>query len=130
MKNILILLNISITGILLVFLGFLIILNPRVLFETNQVELGTDPNLLSEIKAPGGALLAFGLLLCFSLVRSKIRTMALGSTAVFLLGYGFARIVSIAFDGMPAPSLVTAMVMEIGLGLVCLWAGVQTKENF
>ncbi|MEZ4678649.1 MAG: DUF4345 family protein [Caldilineaceae bacterium] len=55
------------------------------------------------------------------LIPQLTYTSTLIST-LFYLAYGFARMLSMAVDGQPTTSLVIVAVLEIGIGLVCLFA--------
>lgn len=71
---------------------------------------------LSEIRAPGGAVLAIGLLMVLGVFRSGLQRLALGASAATFLGYAFGRLVSFGLDGMPSIDLAIAGLVEFGLG--------------
>ncbi len=94
-----------------------------VAFEASAgIEVGSDPSLLSELRAPGGALLICGVAIALG---AFLRALTFTSTllgAMLYLGYGAARLVSLAVDGAPAPSLLMAMLLELAIGGMCLFA--------
>ena len=109
-----------VAGALLTLIGSLIIVAPVVFYATNDIELGADVNLLNELKAPAGMLLAAG---AFMLVATLVRGIADTATslaALIYLSYAGSRFVSITFDGMPSAGLVQAAALEGLIGLACL----------
>ena len=85
-------------------------------FASNAVNLGTDPNLLSEVRAPGGLLLDSGIvMICGAIMKSLLRAALLTGVVVFSM-YGVSRLVSILLDGMPSSSLIGALMIELIVG--------------
>ncbi len=102
---------------------------PVAMAAINGIELGGNVSLLNETRAPGGAILASGILVMLGAFVAKLTfTSALVSTLVYL-SYGLSRILSMAIDGMPAEGLVQVAVLEIVTGLVCVFALVKYREN-
>lgn len=109
-------------GSIAVAIGAGILLSPHAFFASNGIELGADPNQLSEVRAPGAALLVLGAgMLCGVWVRSWTQVATALGAAVYL-AYGAARLASMAIDGLPAGGLVGATVVELLLGVGCLLA--------
>ena len=118
-------------GLLAVGIGASILVAPASFHAGYGTDLGTDANLLSEIRAPGGALAVLGLLM---LVGAFVPSFALASTtiaAAVYLAYGLSRLVSIAADGMPAGALLGATALELILGalFVVLLARWRTPQK-
>ena len=96
---------------------------------TTGIELGIDVSLLNEIRASGGALLASGILIMLGAFVAKLTfTSTVVSTLVYF-SYGLSRILSMVIDGMPAEELVLAAVLEIAIGLACVFSLVKYREN-
>lgn len=124
LKTILFLSGLIVTGI-----GGVILLTPVAYFASNGIDLGGNITLLNEVRAPGGALLASGLLIVTGVFVPKLTfTSAVIATLVYL-SYGISRMLSIAIDGMPADALVTATIVEIVIGLVALFAVVTYRNS-
>ncbi len=79
-------------------------------------------SVMSETRAPGAALLAAGVLMLFAAVRPAYTRLALGTAALVYLSFGAGRLLSLALDGRPHPSLVIAMIVELALGAIGLLA--------
>lgn len=104
------------SGLLAVGFGAALLFFPAAMHANNGVDLGGNPSLLSEIRAPGGALLVTGVLIAAgAFFPSLTLASALISTS-FYFAYGFSRALSVALDGAPAAPLVKAMVAELVLG--------------
>lgn len=107
------------SGLIAIAIGASILFAPARFHATYGTELGTDATLLSEVRAPGGALLALGLLMLIGLF---VRSFTFASTtiaAAVYLAYGVSRLLSIAFDGVPDAGLVGAAAIELVLGAAC-----------
>lgn len=109
-----------VAGALLILIGTLILASPADFYASNDIELGANVNLVNELKAPAGLLLAAGLFMLGAIfVRSQADT-ALWLAALIYLSYAGARAASIAFDGVPAAGLVQAAAIEAIVGIACL----------
>jgi hypothetical protein len=113
--------SLVVAGLSAVVIGGTILFVPSPFFGSTGVELGDNPTLLSDIRGLGALLLAFGVVIAIGgFVRALAFTSALVG-AVLYLAYVFARVLSIAVDGMPGSSIVAALVAELVLGLACLF---------
>lgn len=110
------------TAPVVLVIGVSLLLVPHAMHRTNGVDLGSQASLLNEIRAPAGALMAFGLLMLGAIFRSAWRLFALRAGGLLLLSYGIARILSIALDGWPSFILIAAMVVELLAGASLLLA--------
>ncbi|MEM9998414.1 MAG: DUF4345 domain-containing protein [Bacteroidota bacterium] len=109
----------AVAGLVLIALGVAILVVPHAFFATNGIVLGSDPSLLSEIRAPGALLAGCGLLVLRGVVQRR-QTRSSLYVAVFVYGaFGAARLLSIALDGIPATSLLWATGIELGVAILC-----------
>jgi hypothetical protein len=102
-------------------IGALILTSPAAFYATNHIDLGNNASLLSEIRAPAGALFAYGLLIVIGAFVSQLTFTATLLATLLYLSYGFSRLAGMAIDGIPVQSLIWADAIEIGLGLLCLF---------
>jgi len=116
-----------ISGLIASGIGVAILFAPVAFYATYGIELGGDVSLLNEIRAPGAALLAIGILIISGAFVDKLAFTALVVSTLLYLSYGLSRVMSIAIDGMPAEGLVQAAVLEIVTGLVCVFALVKYR---
>lgn len=106
----------TVAGLVLAAVGSALLFAPEAMHGSNGVDLGGDASLLSEVRAPAGALLVLGVLVVAGAFVSRLTLpAAMIATAVYL-AYGLSRLLSLALDGIPAPGLVVAAGLEIALG--------------
>jgi len=118
-----------VSGLIATVTGGAILFMPVAFFATNGIELGSSISLLSETRAPGGALLASGILIMSgAFVANLTFTSAVVSVLVFL-SYGVSRILSMVIDGVPAEGLVQAAGLEIVIGLACVFVLIKYRDR-
>lgn len=108
-----------ISGSMLVFIGSMVLLNPLPFFAGNGVTLSSEPNLLSEIRAPGGLLMGTGLMVLLGAFRAGLRIPALALSTLVYGAYGSSRIFSLIVDGFPGSSLLGAAAIEMMFAGLC-----------
>lgn len=113
--------SLFISGLTAVGIGAAILTVPIAFHSTNGIALGDDTSLLSEIRAPGGALLTMGLFMLAGLIRARLVSFSLGIGAAIFLSYGLSRCLAIALDGWPDSGLVVATAFELLLGALCVF---------
>ena len=109
-----------VSGLLLFIVGTGILFLPHGFYESNGTILGSEPSLLSEVRASGGLLLVCGIVVLIAAFRSSMRRQALALSALVFLAYGLARLASMVLDGMPSSSLVISTGIEILVGALCV----------
>lgn len=110
-----------IAGLVAMIVGGSLLIIPEVVFASNGLVLDPEVSLRSEIRAPGGALLALGGLVTAGGFTPRLaRTAALVSTLLYL-SYGSARVLAMLMDGRPASGLVVAMGLEFVIGVASAW---------
>jgi len=109
------------SGLIGAGIGAGLLLDPVAFEASAGIVLGQDPNLLSEVRAPGGALFGLGVMILLGAFLPRLAfTSALVSTVVFG-SYGLARLLGVALDGAPGASLVAAMAVELLIAAFGLW---------
>jgi len=128
--------NSNVTKTILIFSGLIssgvggaILFDPVAFYATYDIELAGNISLFNEIRAPGGALLTSGILIMLGAFVDKLTFTSVVVSTLLYLSYGLSRILSMAIDGMPAEGLVQAAVLEIVLGLVCVFVLVKYREK-
>ena len=118
-----------ISGLIASVIGSAILFTPVAFYATYGVELAGNFSLLNEIRAPGGALLVSGILIMSGAFVDKLTFTAVVVSTLLYLSYGLSRVMSIAVDGIPAEELVQAAVLEIVIGLACVYALIKYREE-
>lgn len=129
MKNSIILkIILFVSGLLGVGIGAGILFVPELFHASSGIELGSNASLLSEIRAPGGALLATGLLVLSGAFINRLAFTAAVVSALLYGSYGLSRILSFSLDGMPHTVLVQAAALEIAVAVICTFALVKYRD--
>ena len=123
MKNAkLVKLALSLSGVTAIAIGGAILLVPAAFYATYGIELGSDANLGSDIRASGGALLTTGLLMLAGLVVPRFTFASIVIAAAVFLSYGLSRLAGVAMDGWPDSGLIWAGAFELAIAVVSLLA--------
>ena len=121
----------SVSGLLLLAIGGAILLVPHVFYASDGIVLGSDPSLLSEIRAPGGLLATSALLILAGTFRPNMRSLSVTLTVLIYGSFGLSRLVSLTLDGRPSDSLAIATVVELvvsAMGLIILFRQSGTRQ--
>ena len=134
MKRRLIFVFLFIAGLVLLAIGGGILLTPHAFHASNGIVLGNDPNLLSEIRAPGGLLVVSAVIILIGTMRPNWRQFSVVLTVLIFGSFGLARLVGLALDGMPSIGIIAATVIELvvaAIGLLILrhWFSAASKES-
>lgn len=120
MKRNMIRVLLCLSGALLFVVGMAVMFQPQMLFAADGAMFDTYPDLMSELRSPGGLLLASGIVIFLGAVRKNLSQLALMLSALVYGTYGVSRLVSMAFDGIPSTSLVVATGVELTVGILSL----------
>ena len=110
-----------ISGLIAIAVAGMIQISPVDFYATNNIDIAGNVNLLNEIRASSGALLAYGIFILIGVFIDQLRFTAIVLSTLLFLSYGLSRFVSVIVDGMPVDSLIGAGVIEILVGLFCLF---------
>jgi len=130
MKNSLVLkIVLFIAGLILAGIGTAELFTPIGFHATSGIILGDDTNLMNEIRAPGGALLASGLLVIAGTLFAALTFTSTVVATTLYLSYGISRVYSMAVDGMPGLTLLQATGLEFAIGLICAFTLLRYRET-
>ena len=115
-------LALAVAGLSAAGIGVAIVTVPRSFYAMYGIDLGTDPSLVNELRAPGANLLALGVIILGGIFNARLASLSAVLAVTIFPAYAFGRIVSMAIDGMPSSGLVDAVLIEIGIGGLCLAA--------
>ena len=108
------------SGLIAAGIAAMILFAPNAFYGGYGIEIGANVSLANELKAPAGVLLLAGLLMLAGVFRSEFAIPSLATATAVYLSYGLSRILSMAIDGVPHSGLVSAAVIEIAIGGICL----------
>jgi len=110
----------GVAGVSALGVGAAIVLAPHAFYAGYGVPLGSDPSLLSELRAPGAGLAAFGAVMLAGALRRAMREAATVAALCVFLGFPAGRLVGLAVDGVPSTGIVAALVFELAVAALCL----------
>ena len=112
----------SVAGITALGIGALILITPYPFYASYGIVLDTNPSLLSELRAPGAALTAFGAVMLAGIVRPALRQTAVVAALTVFLAFPAGRVLGLVVDGMPSSGILGALVLELVIAALCLVA--------
>lgn len=115
-------LTLGVSGASAVGIGLAILVAPQAFYASYGITLGADVNLLSELRAPAAGLAALGVLMLMGIWRTAWREISIGAAFTVYLAFPAGRIVGIIVDGIPAASVIGALMFELAIAALCLAA--------
>ena len=124
----------GLSGITGLGIGLFIALAPHAFYASYGIVLGQDPNLLSELRAPGAGLAVLGAIIFAGILRAAIAPASLAAALSVYVAFPVGRILGIVLDGMPANSIIGALAVELiiaGLLLVAFrpWRTIPFRQD-
>lgn len=118
---------IGLAGVIAALIGIAITVFPVAFYASYDVLLPTDPNLLSELRAPGANLAVLGLIMLAGAFKSHwFATARLIGIAVFF-AFATGRLISWGIDGTPNASILSALAIEVVMGVLLVLAKGRTN---
>ncbi|MEL6642671.1 MAG: DUF4345 domain-containing protein [Pseudomonadota bacterium] len=114
--------NLGISGITALGIGSMITLAPHAFYASYGIAVGDDPSLLSELRAPGAGLATLGIMMLLGIWRSSLAQLAVAATLIVFLAFPAGRFIGLAIDGMPSSGIIGALILEIAVAGLCLFA--------
>lgn len=114
--------SLGIAGITSLGIGAFILTAPHAFYASYGINLGRDPSLLSELRAPGAGLAAYGAVMLAGIAWPALRQAAVVAALTVFLAFPAGRILGLLIDGMPSGSILVALVLELAIAALCLFA--------
>ena len=121
-------LTLGAAGLTALGIGLGIAFAPHGFYASYGITLGSDPTLLSELRAPGANLAALGAVIFTGALRPAMARVSAALGALLFLAFAFGRLVGMVLDGWPGEGILTALVIEVVAGMLCLWV-LRTQER-
>lgn len=112
----------GLAGVTALAVGGVILAAPQAFHASYGIALGDDPNLLSELRAPGAGLAVLGGLMLAGVVHRAALAPALCAACAVYLGFPLGRVVGILADGMPSREILGALAVEVAIAGLLLAA--------
>ncbi len=114
--------TLGISGLTALGIGGMITLAPHTFYASYGITLRENPSLLSELRAPGAGLTALGVLMLLGIWRSALAQLAVAATLIVFLAFPAGRFIGLVVDGMPSSGIIAALILEVSIAALCLFA--------
>ncbi len=114
--------TLGIAGVTALGIGLAILAVPHTFYASYGITLGADVNLLSELRAPAAALATLGAVMLMGIWREAWRETSVVAAFTVFFAFPAGRIIGVIVDGVPADSVIGALVLELAIGALCLAA--------
>ncbi len=109
----------SLSGLLLVFVGISRMSNPIMAYLKNSgIKLAEDVDLLNEMRGIGSLMLIAGIIVLLSILIPQLALSSHIIGALIFLGFMVGRLISMSKDGKPNKKITQGIIFELVLGLV------------
>ncbi|MEO9780489.1 MAG: DUF4345 domain-containing protein [Sedimentitalea sp.] len=113
-------LTLGVAGLTALGIGLAITFAPYNFYASYGISLGTNPALLSELRAPGANLAALGAVIFAGAFRPGLARFSATLGTLMFFAFAFGRLVGIMLDGWPSESILIALAIELVMGALCL----------
>lgn len=114
--------SLVLSGLTAIGIGGMITFAPHAFYASYGITIGEDPSLLSELRAPGAGLATLGLMMLLGIWRSTLAQLAVAAALIVFLAFPAGRFIGLVADGMPSGGIISALVLEIAIAALCLFA--------
>ena len=114
--------TLGISGLTAVGIGGMITFAPHAFYASYGIALGDNPSLMSELRAPAAGLTTLGILMLLGIWKSALAQLAVAATLIVFLAFPAGRFIGLAVDGMPSFGIIGALLLEIAIAVLCLFA--------
>lgn len=114
--------TLGISGVTAVTIGGSILAAPHAFYASYGIPLGTDVNLISELRAPAAGLAAFGAIMLTGILREAWSNVSIVAALTVFFAFPAGRLVGMIVDGMPSGNIIGALVIEVLIASLCLAA--------
>lgn len=115
----------SISGLLLLTIGTLRLINPiKNYLKNSGIKLEKDVDLLNEIRGVSALMLCAGIIILSGTIITKLTASSFVVASLIFIGFAIGRLISIRSDGKPNKLIIQGLVSELilgGLNLFCLF---------
>ena len=119
--------TLSISGLLLLTVGTLRLINPiKNYLKNSGIKLEKEVNLLNEVRGVSALMMCSGIVILLGTIVSNITTASFVVAILIFIGFAIGRIISIRLDGKPNKLIVQGLISELVLGAANIFCLVNT----
>ena len=109
--------TLSISGLLLLTVGTLRLINPiKNYFKNSGIKLEKEVNLLNEVRGVSSVMMCGGIIILLGIIISKLTIISFAVATLIFLGFAIGRFLSIVIDGKPNKLIIQGLIFELVLG--------------
>jgi len=107
----------SISGLLLLFVGASRLINPVGTYAKNSgIKLEKEVNLLNEVRGISSVMLFGGIIILLGIIIPQLTLTSFIVATLIFLGFAIGRFISIGLDGRPNKLIIVGIGSELILG--------------
>lgn len=107
----------SLSGLLLFFVGTMRLINPiKTYLKNSGIKLENDVNLLNEMRGVSSVMLLAGVIILLGTFIPEMTLISHSFAILLLLGFAIGRLLSFGLDGKPNKLIVQGLIFELVLG--------------
>ena len=119
--------TLSLSGLLLFFVGSMRLTNPiKAYLKNSGIKLEKDVSLLNEMRGVSAVMLSAGIIILFGTVIQELRTISHSLSILLFIGFFVGRLVSIILDGKPNKQTIQNLIFEPVFGLANIFCLINT----
>ncbi|MEQ9258636.1 MAG: DUF4345 domain-containing protein [Roseovarius sp.] len=115
-------LTLGLAGTTALGIGTAILAAPQEFYASYGIEIAGDASLLSELRAPGAGLAAWGGLMLAGVWRGGLQQVAIVAALTVFLAFPAGRVAGLLLDGTPAPGILAALALELAIAALLMAA--------
>ncbi|PCJ64901.1 MAG: hypothetical protein COA58_11560 [Bacteroidetes bacterium] len=109
--------TLSLSGLLLLFVGTMRLINPiKTYLKNSGIKLENDVNLLNEMRGVSSVMLLAGVIILMGTFIPEISLTSHSFAILLFLGFAVGRVVSFGLDGKPNSLIIQGLIFELVLG--------------
>ncbi len=110
--------TLSLSGIMLLFVGAMRLGNPiKTYFKNSGIKLEKDASLLNEMRGVSAVMLCAGIVILFGTIIPGLSFSSLLVASLIFIGFAIGRLISIKVDGKPSKQITQGILFEVVLGI-------------
>ena len=109
--------TLSLSGLLLLFVGAMRLSNPiKTYLKNSGIKIENEVNLLNEVRGISSVQLFGGIIILLGIIVPKLTIISFAVATLIFLGFAIGRLLSITIDGKPNKLIIQGLVFELVLG--------------
>ena len=110
--------TLSLSGLLLLFVGAMRLSNPiKTYLKNSGIKLDKEVNLLNEMRGLSSVQLFGGIIILLGILVSKLTFTSFVIATLIFIGFAIGRIISIRADGKPNKQIIQGLIFELVFGI-------------